>query len=183
MKKFLKYISYSLLSVILILVAFILLSELVENYNYNHKYSIAMPDILGQFDIDNGNIRISGIENIINDDIASLNYNETECNLHWKTCKENRVAIIGLGNQISIFPYHKEYKMKYADKNKILFDDGFLTIGEIDLNAKTLTYTQNNTGIEHNQTRKIEIITNNKDIEKLEKKIIRKYLKRKCFRG
>ena len=130
---------------------------------------------------------VIGVENIIDDNIATLNINETSCSLakFMMSCLENRAVISGLGKQISIFPYHREYKIKYADKNRIIFSEEYPTLsevsGEIDLNSKTLIYTVKNAGINRNETRKIEVITDNAKIQELEKKIISKYLRKRMF--
>ena len=82
---------------------------------------------------------------------------------------------IGLG-KISIFPYHNEYEITYADENKILFksDDVIdATTGEIDLNSKTLVYTVKNAGFNHNETRKIKIETDSNKIKEIEQEIIK----------
>ena len=127
------------------------------------------------------------LKNIIDDNIATLNINETSCSLakFMMSCLENRAVISGLGKQISIFPYHREYKIKYADKNRIIFSEEYPTLsevsGEIDLNSKTLIYTVKNAGINRNETRKIEVITDNAKIQELEKKIISKYLRKRMF--
>ena len=161
MKKVLKNFGICLLGIILLIVLLLFTNVIADQYNYNHKYSIAMPTIMGEYNVSNDSIKISGLNNIKNENIASLVYTEMYC------------------NQISIFPYHYEYAIKYADKNKILFEDDLFTSGEIDLNAKTLVFTVKNAGIDNKETRIIEILTDNKEIEKLEKKIISKYLKRK----
>ena len=182
MKKFLKSLCLIILGLIFLLITLIIGAQLLENFNYNYRYSIAMPTIIGEFNISDNYIHIAGLENIIGDNIASLTYSELYCIPSRKWCNENYFGIMGLGNQISIFPYNKEYTIKYIDNNKILFDNGAFISGEIDLNSKTLIYTIKNAGFEHNETRKIEVITNNKEIEKLEKKIIKKHLKRRMFK-
>lgn len=179
MKKFFKYLVFCLLGIMLLIVLFIFSNLISDQYKYNHKYSIAMPTILGEFNAENDYVKISGLNNIKNDDIANLVYSEMTCIPSRKYCSENRYGIMGLGNQISIFPYHYDYTIKYADKNKILFEEDTKTSGEIDLNAKTLVFTIKNAGFDSKETRIVEIITNNEEIEKLEKKIISKYLKRK----
>jgi len=179
MKKFLKILGICILGIILLIVLLLFTNIISDQYTYNHKYSIAMPTILGEFEAKNDYVKISGLNNIKNDNIANLVYTEMTCIPSRKYCSENRFGVMGLGNQISIFPYHYEYAIKYADKNKILFEDDLFTSGEIDLNAKTLVFAVKNAGIDNKETRIIEILTDNKEIEKLEKKIISKYLKRK----
>ena len=179
MKKVLKNFGICLLGIILLIVLLLFTNVIADQYNYNHKYSIAMPTIMGEYNVSNDSIKISGLNNIKNENIGSLVYTEMYCIPSRKYCSENRFGVMGLGNQISIFPYHYEYAIKYADKNKILFEDDLFTSGEIDLNAKTLVFTVKNAGIDNKETRIIEILTDNKEIEKLEKKIISKYLKRK----
>ena len=190
MKKFLKIVCCILLTFILLIISLILLREIINQYNYNYKYSIAMPEIYGSFNnyINEKNtiyknVKVSGLENIINDEIASLGINETNCILDYQKCYENRVAINGLGGQISIFPYSNEYNIKYSDKNKIIFSNEIgNVIGEIDLNNKILIYTIKGTFFNEKEVRQVEIITDNKKIEKLEKQIIKKHLKRKWFK-
>jgi hypothetical protein len=83
-----------------------------------------------------------------------------------------------------LVPASEEYTVRYNDRDRIIFDNDTKNItGEIDLNFKTLIFTVKNAGISGNETRKIEIITDNNKIEDLEKKIIRKYLKRKIFKN
>lgn len=186
MKKIVYRLLIGLFSIFILLLLLIIGSYFADFYNSNFKYSIATPQIMGEFRTDNNSIYVYGIENIVGEDIATLNINETRCMLSTseKSCFENRVVIIGLG-EINVFPYHKEYRIKYADKNKILFDDKYSDIsetsGEIDLNSKTLTYTVKNAGINNNETRRIEVITDNQVIEKTEKQIIRRYLRKRLF--
>lgn len=157
-------------------------SYIYSLYETNYKYSIAMPTILGRFDIENNNITIWGIENIVGDDIATLNYNEFTCYIPYKICSEKRVVVMGLGNQISIFPYNDEYKITYRDKNKIIIASQNKNIsGEIDLNMKTISFTIPKAGFA-GKPRKIEILTDNRKIEELEKKIIHKHLKKKLLK-
>lgn len=179
MKKFLKILGICILGIILLIVLLLFTNIISDQYTYNHKYSIAMPTILGEFEAKNDYVKISGLNNIKNDKIANLVYSEMTCIPSRRYCSENRFGIMGLGNQISIFPYHYEYTIKYADKNNILFEEDIKTSGEIDLNAKTLVFTLKNTGFDSKETRIVEIITDNKEIEKLEKEIISKYLRKK----
>lgn len=176
------------LMLLILLLILILGAEIIKIYNYNHKYSIPMPIILGEFrDYSNKensirHVSVFGLESIVNDDIASLNINETSCFITNKSCIEKRAVALNL-YEVSIFPYYNEYKITYIDENKILFKSVTSNdvTGEIDLNHKTLFYTVKNAGFNGAQTRKIEIITDNQRIEELEKKIIRKYLKMKLF--
>lgn len=179
MKKILKVLGICLLGIILLILLLVFLNIIVNQYNYNYKYSIAMPTIIGEYNVSNDMIQISGLNSIKNDNTANLVYTEMTCVPSQKYCSENRFGVMGLANQISIFPYHYEYSIKYADKNKILFEGESRILGEIDLNAKTLVFTVKN--IDTNEARIIEVLTNNEDIEKLEKKIISKYLKRKIL--
>ena len=187
MKKALIKIALGLLTIFILLFLLFTSLKFIDFYDNNFKYSIATPTIIGQFNIDNNWIEIYGVENIIDDNIATLNINETSCSLakFMMSCLENRAVISGLGKQISIFPYHREYKIKYADKNRIIFSEEYPTLsevsGEIDLNSKTLIYTVKNAGINRNETRKIEVITDNAKIQELEKKIISKYLRKRMF--
>ena len=185
MKRLFNNLFINLFFVFTLLFVLIMGFKLVDYYNNNCRYSIAMPTIIGQFNTDNHWIEIYGVENIINDNIATLNINETTCSIKFMQCNENRIVITGLGNQISIFPHYNEYKIKYADKDRIIFVQNFPSLsevsGEIDLNSKTLIYTVKNAGINHNETRKIEIITDNAKIQVLEKKVISKYLRKKMF--
>lgn len=180
-KKFHKFISYIGCFIAFTLLGFIILIVghiLIDFYNINYRYSIAMPVILGDFYINGDYIKIEGIENIINDEIATLGINEFTCDLFYKTCYENRAVVVGLAGQTNIFPYHNEYKITYYDKNKIIFkNDSLIKSGEIDLDMKTLVF--NTTSIFNKEPRKIEIITNNEQIKKLEKNIIKKHLKKK----
>ena len=180
--KFFKWVGIIFLTLIGLLFLLYLWGEITSQYNYNHKYSIAMPTIVGNYYNINNIVKVSGLENIINEQIASISYNETSCFIQDNICYENRFSIAGLGNQISIFPYSHDYPIKYKDKNKIVYGDYIEnTTCEIDLIMETLTCTLKKAGFE-NKPRKIEVITDDKEIEKLEKKIIRKYLKKEWFK-
>lgn len=150
-------------------------------FKQNMVYSIAMPEIIGKFNYDKklNTVSIEGLENIINEKTASLAYSEIFCMIEYNRCTENRLAISNLANKNMMFPYHNEYKINYFGNNKLIIsnDDNNVT-GEIDLIAKTITFT---TTTMSNKSRKIEILTDNEKIAKLEKEIIRKYLKVKLF--
>lgn len=150
-------------------------------FKQNMVYSIAMPEIIGKFNYDKklNTVSIEGLENIINEKTASLAYSEIFCMIEYNRCTENRLAISNFANKNMMFPYHNEYKINYFGNNKLIIsnDDNNVT-GEIDLIAKTITFT---TTTMSNKSRKIEILTDNKKIAKLEKEIIRKYLKVKLF--
>lgn len=179
MKKFLKGVGYALLSLIALLIILFLCGEISTQYKYNHQYSIAMPKIIGEFEVRNNSVTIFGVEKSLNDELMSLRINETKC--YSNICQEKRAVISGIGGN-GVYPYYKEYKIKYADKNKIIFGDAIgIFTGEIDLNAKTLIHTIRYDNLK-NGFEKIEVITDNKEIKKLEKQIIRKYLKRKWFK-
>ncbi len=183
MKKVLEILGTVFVCLVILYFVFLICCKLKNNWDYNHKYSISMPTITGEFNIDGDWIHIYGLENLIsnNDNIASLNVTELDCSLNYNKCSLNRVNIIGLWNSITIGAVNEEYNIKYKDKNKIIFSD--LTerkTGEIDLNFKTASYTIKNAGL-NNETRRYEILTNNQKIEKLEKMVIKKYLKKKFW--
>ncbi len=150
-------------------------------FKQNVMYSIAMPKIVGKFDYDKklNTVSIEGLENIINEKTASLAYSEIFCMIEYNRCTENRLAVSNFANKNMMFPYHNEYKINYFGNNKLIIssDDNNVT-GEIDLITKTITFT---TTSMFNKPRKIEILTDNEKIAKLEKEIIRKYLKVKLF--
>ena len=155
-------------------------------YNFNYKNSIPMPHILGEFDYKKNGpfsdyIRITGLENIVGENTASLGIAELFCDIKYNKCTETRTAILRL-NEVCIFVYNNEYTIKYKDNNKIIFDNFVgTTIGEIDLNTKTLTYSIKKAGFE-GKPRRVEVITNQEQIDKLEKTIINKYLKKGLFK-
>ena len=60
---------------------------------------------------------IDGIEKIVDEETASLAYCEISCSLNFRTCWEKRLAFSNLGNYSMVFPYEKEYEIKYKDKN------------------------------------------------------------------
>lgn len=182
LKKILKVVGYTILGLITLLIVLYLCGEITNQYNYNHKYSIAMPTIVGMFETNNDYVNVYGLENSFEGDLRGLHINDTSCFLSINQCIEKRAVVTGFGNQIGIYAYYDEYAIKYADKNKIIFSNliGNVT-GEIDLNLKTLIYTIKNQQLK-NGFEKIEIITDNKEIEKLEKKIIRKNLKKEWFK-
>ena len=164
-----------LLSVIIILWVSSKLKSYIED---NFIYSIPMPNWIGQFTQNGDSIYIDGIEKIVDEETASLAYCEISCSLNFRTCWEKRLAFSNLGNYSMVFPYEKEYEIKYKDKNKVIFSTDIGTItGEIDLNMKTLFFVHNNAGFVERKPRKIQIITNNEEIKKIEKHIIRKYLR------
>ena len=181
-KKIFKWVGIIFLTLIVGLLLLYLWGEITSQYNYNHKYSIAMPEIPGKFYISDDYIEIWGLNKIKNDEIANLLYTELKCIPSQKYCVENRLGVMGFGRGTSMFPYHYEYYIKYMDNDKILFEEDSDSFGEINLNAKTLTFTQKHAGINSNLTRELEVITDDKEIEKLEKKIIRKYLKKEWFK-
>lgn len=150
-------------------------------FKQNIVYSIAIPEIAGKFNYNKelNTVDIEGLENIINEKTASLAYSEIFCMIKYNRCTENRLAVSNFANKNMMFPYHNEYKINYFGNNKLIIsnDDNNVT-GEIDLIAKTITFT---TTSMFNEPRKIEILTDNKQIAKLEKEIIRKYLKVKLF--
>lgn len=167
-----------LFTIIIIILGFLYLPSYFEQ---NITYSIAMPKIVGKFDYnkDLNIISIWGLENIINEKTASLAYSEIFCMIDYNECTENRLAVTNFTNKNMMFPYHNEYKINYFGNNKLIIsnDDNNVT-GEIDLIAKTITFT---TTSMFNEPRKIEILTDNEKIAKLEKEIIHKYLKVKLF--
>lgn len=166
-----------LFTIIIIILGFLYLPSYFEQ---NITYSIAMPKIVGKFDYnkDLNIISIWGLENIINEKTATLAYSEISCIIKNNRCTENRLAISNLANKNTMFPYHNEYKINYFGNNKLIISDDNNITGEIDLIAKTITFT---TTTMSNEPRKIEILTDNEKIAKLEKEIIRKYLKVKLF--
>lgn len=177
-KKFFKFICIGLLYIVVLIIALILWGQISNRYNYNYKYSIAMPTIIGKFEIYDDYIQVWGLNKIIDDEIANLVYSEFSCVPSERVCMENRVGFSGLGGDVFIFPYYSEYNISHIDNNKILFNKNKNLFGEIDLNSKTLIFTEKNAGINGNKIRKTQVITDNNEIEKLEKKIIRKYLKK-----
>lgn len=164
----------------LIVIAFGFL-YILPYFKQNIIYSIAMPKIVGKFNYDKelNTVSVEGLENIINEKTASLAYSEIFCMIEYNRCTENRLAISNLTNENMMFPYHNEYKINYFGNNKLIISDNDKKItGEIDLIAKTITFT---TISMFNEPRKIEILTDNEQIAKLEKEIIHKYLKVKLF--
>lgn len=173
MKKILNVLGVIVLS---LLILFLLLS-FVDFYKKNYKYSIGMPNIFTNFEIKDDIIEISGIENIVGGNIATLDISYFTCDLKNKVCFEKRVNVTNIRG-VMIFPYYNEYEVKYADNSKVLFTDG-KTNGEIDLIAKTITFTTYS--FFDNKPRKIEIITDKHKAQELSNKIIRKYLKYNFF--
>lgn len=170
-------LGYLFLLIILILVFL----YLPPYFKQNIMYSIAMPKIVGKFDYDKelNTVNVEGLENIINEKTASLAYSEIFCMIEYNRCTENRLAISNFTNENMMLPYHNEYKINYFGNNKLIIsDDDKKITGEIDLIAKTITFT---TTSMFNEPKKIEILTDNEKIAKLEKEIIRKYLKVKLF--
>lgn len=151
---------------------FLLWGSVGDYYNYNVKYSIAMPEILGGFNVaDTGYISIQGIEKGKN--IGRLSYVDFYC---YEDCHKLTATISGISSSNYIQTGYDDYKITYRDNDKILFkNDVGVVSGEIDLNAKTLLYT-----IKYpDSIEQIEVITDNEKIKNLEKKIIRKYLRKK----
>ena len=179
MKKIFKFIGIGLLCIIVLIIALILWGEISSQYNYNHKYSIAMPTILGKFEIYDDYIQVWGLNKFIDDEIANLLYSEFSCVPSERVCIENRIGVTGIMSDIFLFPYHYEYNISHIDNNKILFEKDENSFGEIDLNSKTLIFTEKNAGINRNEIRKTQVITDNKEIEKLEKRIIKKIFKKR----
>lgn len=182
-KKLPKWISQLFKTIGLITIGFICLILLfigfsfISRYYIIHvKYSIPMPQIIGYFirNKEKNSINICGLENIINENTASLSYTELNCLLGHNVCYENRYSISNLRG-VMIFPYSNEYVIKYQDQNKIIISNYVgKTTGEIDLITETVTFTTRS--FFDNSPRRIEIITDNEKIKKLEKEIIKKYL-------
>lgn len=164
-----------------LIIVILIFLYLPSYFRQNITYSIAMPEIIGKFNYDKelNTVNIEGLENIINEKTASLAYSEIFCMIEYNKCTENRLAVTNFTNKNMMFPYHNEYKINYFGNNKLIIsnDDNNVT-GEIDLIAKTITFT---TTSMFNEPQKIEILTDNEKIAKLEKEIIRKYLKVKLF--
>lgn len=176
MKKFFKVLGYTVLGFIFLILGIYLFDKISSQYNYNYKYSIAMPTIIGKYNKNNDFVEVEGLLKDF-DNTESLNYSETVCDFKYNTCNETRAAIT---KGVFIFVYNDDFLIRYKDKNKIIFSNYAETkIGEIDLNTKKLEYTIKPLNAEIN---KIEVITDNKEIEKLEKKIIKKYLKKQWFK-
>lgn len=182
-KKTFSKISYIIASIIGVLILFFLAFKLffrVKTYiEENYIYSIPMPKIIGDFNYGTANdfVRVLGVEKIVGEETAGLGYTELTCFFKSKTCTEYRWAVSNISG-IAIFPYFNEYKIKYKDENKLLFSDYTRNVnGEIDLNAETLSYTIKKAGLDLTP-RKVEIVTDFKEIKKLEKHIISKYLRK-----
>ena len=71
MKKFFKIICIGLLCIVVLIIALILWGQISNRYNYNYKYSIAMPTIIGKFEIQDGYIQVWGLNKIINEESAN----------------------------------------------------------------------------------------------------------------
>lgn len=169
----------------IVLLLFLFLMRLWSLYEINISYSIAMPSIAGYFIKNNDYVTASGIYSISRKEkdkgkqSASLLFGEVKCDYKTARCIEELVSIIRLG-EVYIIPHHNEYDITYRNKDKILFGDGYKTSGIVDLNQETITKTIHKTF----PTEKIqtdEFITDDIEILKEEKRIIRKYLKHKIF--
>lgn len=183
-RKYRKY-CYTLINIIcsiiglliILLIILFLFTTVKTHIEKKYLYSIPMPEWTGNFSISKGQVAINGIENIVGEETAGLGYSELFCVLKNNACYETRIAFINIRG-VSAFPYSKEYIIKYKDENKLLFSDYTGNInGEIDLNARTLSYTIKKAGLDLTP-RKVEIVTDNEKIKKLEKHIIRKYLRK-----
>lgn len=141
-------------------------------------YSVPEPKIYGMFQAQKNSpfITINGIEKIIGEETAGLVYGELVCDLQSNHCEETRFTILNIMG-VSIFPDVNKYKIKYKDKNRIILESSNGRVsGEIDLKMQTLFYST--TSLFDKTPRKIEVITNNQEIDKLKKHIIRKHLRR-----
>ena len=119
MKKWLKITGYIIIGITLLLTTIIFAQTVYDTYNYNIRYSITMPKIVGQFNVNNDFIQIWGLNNIINDDIATLTYSELSCIPSRKYCSEKRISISGLGNRTVFVPTSEEYIIRYNNKNTL----------------------------------------------------------------
>lgn len=176
-KSYFSYMAYCVIALIVSVVIIALVMKAFETYESKVKYAIPMPHWIGRFDADKEAVYIDGIEKITGEETASLAYSELSCLLGLNQCYENRLSFVNIQG-VMVFPFNKEYIIKYKDKNKIIISNYAGTItGEIDLNMKTLFFV--NTGGNYAETpRKTQIITDTEEIKKLEKHIIRRYLRK-----
>lgn len=158
--------------ILLIGAVFIISFVIWDNIERKYLYSIPLPEITGRFDLNSQGLVVWGVENVVGQNTATLKFVELEC--YDRKCVENSISIMNLKG-VFMFPYHREYEIKYIDKNKILYG-GDNYSGTIDLINKTVSFSC--LGGFDNKPRQIEIVTDNEKIKKLEKRIIRKYLRK-----
>ncbi len=171
----------------LLLLVLILFFLALTWYESNHKYSIAMPKIAGYFLDDKDSFSASGLYTISSKEkdeeekSASLLYGTIDCYYKYKYCKEELVSIMNFGG-IMILPHIWKYDIIYRDKDRLIYSDGYKTSVVVDLNQKTITKTITKTFMQETPKTQIdEFITDPAEIDKEEKRVIRKYLKHKFW--
>lgn len=172
---------------ILLLFALILFLLISNWYESNYKYSIAMPKIAGYFINYEDSFSASGLYTISSKEkdegekSASLLYGTIDCYYDDSSCKEELVSIFKI-DWIVINPHIWEYDIIYRDKNRLIYSDGYKTSVVVDLNQKTITKTIKKTFMQETPKTQIdEFITDPAEIYKEEKRVIRKYLKKKFW--
>lgn len=187
MKKVLIIIGKIIGSIVLLLFALVLFIKTADWYIYNHKYSIAMPDIVGYFMKRDNGFTAYGIYTISAKEInkgeksASLLFGEINCYYKENYCKEEMVQIMNLGGVV-IYPHIEKYDITYKDKNRVIYSDGFKVSVVVDLNQETITKTVYKTFLQEKPKAQIdEFITDPIEISKEEKRVIRKQLKNKFW--
>ena len=171
----------------LFLTAVIMFLKILSWYDDNYKYSIAMPDIVGYFIkhddgfTANGIYTISAKEKDKGEKSASLLFGTINCYYEEKYCKEELVQIMNIAG-IVMYPYVWEYDITYRDKNRVIYGDGYKNSVVVDLNQETITKTIYKTFLQEKPKNQIdEFITNQSEIEKEVKCVIRKHLKKKFW--
>lgn len=171
---------------LLIVVIFIFLS-ILDWYQSNYKYSIAMPKITGYFIKREDGFTASGLYTISQKEkdkgekSASLLYGSINCYYKERFCKEELVQVINIGG-VFIYPYIEEYDITYIDKNRVIYSDRGKNSVVVDLNQETITKTIYKTFLQETPKHQIdEFLTNQEEILKEEKRVIKKYLKKKFW--
>ena len=156
-------------------------------FETNYKYSIAMPNIAGYFIKNdegftaNGIYTISPNEKREGEKSASLLFGRIQCYYKWKYCEEELVSITNFG-EIMMFPHIEKYDIKYRDKDRVIYSDGYKASVVVDLNQETITKTLIKTFLRETPKTQIdEFITNSEEILKEEKRVIKKHLKKKLW--
>lgn len=174
-------------SILLLILVVFMYIQFLDWYNSNHKYSIAMPDIVGYFIkredgfTANGIYTISAKEKDKGEKSASLLFGTINCYYKEKYCKEELVQIMNFAG-IVMYPYVWEYNITYKDKNRVIYSDGYKTSVVVDLNQETIAKTITKTFLQEKPKTQIdEFITDSAEIYKEEKRVIRKHLKKKFW--
>ena len=172
---------------LVLLLVVILFFATLDWYECNYRYSIAMPKITGYFVKRDDGFSANGIytmslkEKDEGEKSASLLLGSIDCYYKEKYCKEELVSIFNIGGVIML-PHIGEYDITYQDKNRIIYSDEYKTSVVVDLNQETITKTIYKTFMRETPKTQIdEFITDNAEIYKEEKRVIRKHLKKKFW--